>query len=108
MASFGERNVLRFDLNESREGFGEEGNGHILAEDRKGAGTNSGKSGTSNLEAESTRRRSLEDNHTDKTEHARNTCIAKSIYPVTNPLWDWESVGKLKQRRDAISFTCFQ
>ena len=25
------------------------GNGHILAEDRKGVGTNSGKSGTSNL-----------------------------------------------------------
>ena len=43
-----------------------------------------------------------------KRSSARNTCIAKSIYLVMNSLWDWESVGKLKQRRDAVSFTCFQ
>ena len=38
----------------------------------------------------------------------RNTCIAESIYLVMNSLLDWEPVGKLKQRRDTVSFTCFQ
>ena len=42
--------------------------GDIMAEDRKGTETNSGKSGTRNLEAESTRSRLLEDSHRDKTE----------------------------------------
>ena len=45
------RNVLRFDLNESREGICRRGRGrsfHVDGQEKKGAGTNSEKSGVWN------------------------------------------------------------
>ena len=55
------RFVFKFDLKESTESFCRRGRGRSFhaegAEERKGAGTSSGKSGTRNLEAESIRSR---------------------------------------------------
>ena len=54
---FGKRNVFWFDLKESREGFCWRGWERLFyvdgppTEDRKSTGTNSGKFGTTNLEA---------------------------------------------------------
>ena len=52
---FGRRNVLKFDLKESRQMFLWDRTGKVIpyrrAEDGKGAGTNSGKAGMTKLEA---------------------------------------------------------
>ena len=54
--SLGKRNIFRLHLNESRDGFCQR-KGKVIpcrgAENRKGAGINSGESGARNLEAES-------------------------------------------------------
>ena len=52
---FGRRHVLKFDLKESRQMFLRDRKGKVIpyrrAEDRKGAGTNSGEAGMTKLEA---------------------------------------------------------
>ena len=39
---------------------------------------------------------------------ARDTSIAEGVWLVVNSLLDWESVERLKQRYDVVSFTFFQ
>ena len=53
---FERKKVLQLNLKESIEGFCQ-GKGKVIEKDRKGAGTNSVKSGKRNLEAESIRTR---------------------------------------------------
>ena len=86
-------------------------------EDRKGAGTNSGKSGARNLEAESIRSRAesttrgcvkLNTITEIRRSSARDTFIAQSVYLVLNSLLDWQPMEKLKQRCDVVSFMFFQ
>ena len=60
--NFGKRNVLRLDLNKSREGFCRRGRGrsfHVDGPKTEGAGTHSGESVARNLEAESIRSRAV-------------------------------------------------
>ena len=79
-------------------------------ENRKGAGTSSGKSGARNLEAESIisgaeRARGcvkLKTVTEIRRSSARDTFIAES---VLNSLLDWEPVEKLKQGCYVVSFT---
>ena len=100
-------------------GFLSERKGKIIpclwTEDRKGAGTNSGESGARNLEAESIRsgakstggRVKLKTVTEIRRSSARDTFIAESVYLVLNSLFDWETVEKLKQGCDMVSFTLF-
>ena len=68
-------------------------------------GTDSGKSGARNLEAESIRGRAESTGgcvqRKTVTEvrrsSARDTFIAESVHFVLNSLWDWELVERLKQ-----------
>ena len=67
------------------------------AEDRKGAGTSSGKSVTRNLEAENIRSVAesrglgrvckVEDGHRNTTEQSRHAFIAQRVYLVLSSLW---------------------
>ena len=84
------------------------------AEDRQHAGTNSGKSGTRILEAESSRVGSTGGDVKLKTvteikrSSARDTFIAESVYLTLNSLWDRKPVKRLEQRSDMGSFTFFR
>ena len=86
-------------------------------EDRKGVGTDSGKSGARNLEAESIRGRAESTGRcvqrktvteVRRSSAARDTFIAESVHFVLNSLWDWEPVERLKHRSDVVSNTFFQ
>ena len=88
---------------------------HVDGPKTKGAGTNSGESGTRNLEAGSIRsgaesaggRVKLKTVTEIGRSSARDAFIAESVYLVLNSLLDWEPVEKLKHRRDVVSFTFF-
>ena len=68
---------------------------------RKGTETNSGKSGTRNLEAESIGSRAestgecvkLETGTEIRRSSARDTLVAESVYSVLNSLWDLRQWG---------------
>ena len=110
--SLGKRNVFRLHLNESRERFCRRGSGRSFC---VGSGTNSGECGARNLEAESIRsgakstggRVKLKTVTEIRRSSARDTFIAESVYLVLNSLFDWETVEKLKQGCDMVSFTLF-
>ena len=112
---------MRFDFEESREGFRRKRSGrpfHVegLGPKTENFRTNSGESDSTNLKAESIRRRAestggcvkLKTVTEIRRSSAPNTFIAKSVYLVPNFLWDWEPVEELKQRCDVVSFTFFQ
>ena len=77
-------------------------------EDAKDTGTNSGKSGTRNLEADSIRGRAestgrgvkLKTVKTQREDGAVNvieTLVAENVYLGLNPLWDWKPVERFKE-----------
>ena len=80
--------------------------------DRKSMGTNSRKSGTKNLEAESIRNRmeSMGRHAMLKTvieirwSLAHNTFIAESVYLALNSLWDWDHIlsEQIKKRQHQV------
>ena len=85
---------------------------HVDGPKTKGAGTNSGESGTRNLAdnirsgAKSTGGRvKLKTVIEIRRSSASDTFIAETVYLVLNSLLNWNPVQKLKQRCDVVSFT---